>query len=96
MYEDEGDSFGYRNGAFSLKIFETEGKDKAFTLRQRKEGDFVPAYQRIKIYLVGFPLFVKKCLVDGAEIPIKEIRLRDRSLYTLVLSPLFEKIEWEG
>jgi alpha-glucosidase len=96
LYEDEGDGFGYKNGDFSLKIFETEGKDKAFTLRQRKEGNFVPSYQRIKIYLVGFPLFVKKCLVDGNEIPIKEIRLRDRSLYTLSLSPLFEKIEWEG
>jgi alpha-glucosidase len=96
LYEDDGEGFGYKSGNFSLKIFETEGKDKSFTLRQRKEGDFEPAYKRIKIYLVGFPLFVKKCLVDGSEIPIKEIRLRDRSLYTLNLPPVFEKIEWEG
>ena len=96
LYEDAGEGYAYRNNDFSLKIFETEGKNGDFTLRQRKEGDFEPSYDKVKVYLVGFPTFVKHCTVDGSEIPIKEIRLRDRSLYTLVVAPSFERIEWKG
>lgn len=96
LYEDRGEGYEHLNGEFSLKILETEGKNGTFSLRQRKEGSFDPGYGKVKIYLVGFPAFVKKCSVDGAEIPIKEIKLRDRSLYTLTLKPDFEKVEWEG
>lgn len=96
LYEDAGEGYAYKTGDFSLKIWETEGKTDAFTLRMRQEGAFVPDYQTIKIYLVGFPTYVKKCNVDGLEVPIKEIKLRERSLYTLKLAPGFEKIHWEG
>jgi alpha-glucosidase len=96
LYEDLGEGYEHQQGGFSLKILETEGKNGTFSLRQRKEGSYVPEYRKVKIYLVGFPAFVKKCSVDGVEIPIKEIKLRDRSLYTLILSPEFEKVEWEG
>lgn len=96
LYEDAGEGYGYRNREFSLKIFETEGKNGDFKLRQRKEGDFQPDYEKVKIYLVGFPEFVKKCAADGREVPIKEIRLRDRSLYTLTVAAEFEQIEWKS
>ncbi|MDX1912277.1 MAG: glycoside hydrolase family 31 protein [Saprospiraceae bacterium] len=96
LYEDAGEGYAHLAGEFCLKIFETEGKNGNFSLRQRKEGTFMPAYGKVKVYLVGFPAFVRKCMVDGAEIPIKEIKLRDRSLYTLTLQPNFEKVEWEG
>ncbi len=96
LYEDAGEGYTYQDGFFSLKIFETESKNGIFSLRQRKEGAYVPTYSTVKIYLVGFPTFVKNCNVDGLEIPIKEIKLRERSLYTLNLKPDFEKVEWEG
>ena len=96
LYEDEGEGYHYRDGQFSLKIFETEGINGNFTLRQRKEGNYEPSYEKVKVYLVGFPAFVKHCTVDGVEMPIKEIRLRDRSLYTLNIAPGFEKIAWQG
>ena len=95
LYEDAGEGYAYREGDFSLKIFETEGKNGSFTLRQRKEGRFKTSYTTVKIYLVGFPAFVKNCTVDGVEIPIKEIRLRDRSLYTLTIAPGFSMVEWK-
>jgi hypothetical protein len=60
------------------------------------EGDYTPCYSRVKIYLVGFPVYVKKCTVDGIEIPIKEIRIKERSLYTLDVNPSFERIDWES
>jgi alpha-glucosidase len=96
LYEDEGEGYAYTDGLFSLKIFETEGKNGHFTLRQRKEGNFRPDYEKVKIYLVGFPAFVKHCTVDEVEMPIKEIRLRDRSLYTLTVSPHFGRVVWSS
>ena len=96
LYEDEGEGYGYQEDQWSLKIFETQGANGDFTLRQRKEGNYEPAYKKVKIYLVGFPAFVKQCTVDGEEMPIKEIRLRDRSLYTLNIAPEFETIAWHG
>jgi alpha-glucosidase len=94
LYEDAGEGYAYQTGEYSLKFFEAEGSETGFTLRQRREGNFQPAYTRVKIYLVGFPTFARQCRVDGEETPIKEIRLRDRSLYTLVTSPDFSEIVW--
>ena len=96
LYEDSGEGYGHQSGDFSLKILETEGKNGSFSLRQRKEGSYLPDYGKVKIYLVGYPTYVKKCTVDGTDYPIKEIKLRDRSLYTLSLEPDFERVEWEG
>ena len=96
LYEDAGEGYTHLTGDFSLKIFETAGKNNHFTLRQRQEGAFQPVYTKVIIYFVGFPTYVKQCLVDGAEVPIKEIRLRDRSLYTLQIGPNFQTIEWHG
>lgn len=95
LYEDSGDGYEHLEGNFSLKIFETEGAGTTFCLRQRKEGEYLPGYSRVKIYLVGLPGFLTKCTVDGEEFPIKEIRIRERSLYTLQIKPQFNKIEWE-
>lgn len=96
LYEDAGEGYAYREGAYSLKQFKTEGNGRNFWLRQVKTGDFETTYDSVKIYLVGFPSFVKYCAADGQEMPIKEIRLRDRSLYTLTLPPDFETIEWKS
>jgi alpha-glucosidase len=96
LYEDAGDGYAYRDGQYSLKLFDTAGSETGFVLRQRKEGDFIPAYEQVKIYLVGFPTFAHQCLVDGVEAPIKEIRLRDRSLYTLNTTPDFSEIVWNA
>lgn len=96
LYEDEGEGYDHEAGSFRLTVYETTGTDRSFTLRKRAEGDFTPCYSRVKVYLVGFPAFVKKCTVDGTEIPIREIRIRERSLYTLDVSMSFERIDWES
>ena len=94
LYEDAGEGYAYQRGEYCLQFFESEGSETGFTLRQRREGNFLPTYTRVKIYLVGFPTFARQCRVDGQEAPIKEIRLRDRSLYTLMTSPDFSEIVW--
>lgn len=96
LYEDEGEGYGYQNGMYSLKTFFTEGSENSMTVKQTVEGEWPDTYAHVKIYLVGFPTFVKHCEVDGEEIPIKELRLRNRSLYTLDVHPDFEKITWKG
>ncbi len=96
LYEDAGEGYGYKNGEFSLKEWQTEGANGHFTLRQSTSGNFALPYQQAKIYLVGFPTYVTSCQVDGADFPIKEIKLRDRSLYTLVINADFQVIEWQG
>lgn len=103
LYEDAGEGYAYQQGDFSLKTFETEGREDRFVLRQQRwkgaatngaAHDFKPDYRVAKVYLVGFPAFVKQCTVNGEDQPIKEIRLRDRSLYTLETDADFDSIEW--
>lgn len=96
LYEDAGEGYDYQAGVYSLKYFETFGTERRFVLKQSIQGAYIPSYSQLKVYLVGFPDFVKKCTVDGVEMPIKEIRVRDRSLYTLQIKPLFETIEWDA
>jgi alpha-glucosidase len=96
LYEDQGEGYGHQDGMYKLKTFETEGSADTFTLRQIQEGDFVSTYHTVKLYLVGFPQFLKSCTVDGVEMPIKEIKLRDRSLYTLSIPPDFGSIVWDA
>jgi alpha-glucosidase len=98
LYEDEGEGYEYRNQHYSLKIFETEGKAGVFTLRWQHDvkGAYIPPYKRIKVFLIGFPAFVRHCQADQKEVPVKEIRLRERSLYTLELPSEFKEIIWRG
>jgi alpha-glucosidase len=96
LYEDAGEGYDYQQDVYSLKRYETMGTETNFTLLQTMEGSYIPTYSSVKVYLVGFPTFLKRCTVDGHEMPIKEIRLRDRSLYTLVVTPRFETIEWNA
>jgi alpha-glucosidase len=94
LYEDAGENYEYQAGAYSLRVFTTEGDEAGFTLKQTQTGAYKTTYDKVKIYLVGFPSYVKNCSIDGVEAPIKEIKLRDRSLYTLLVGPHFEKIAW--
>lgn len=94
LYEDAGEGYRYQQGEYCLTTFQTEGTVDGFVLQRAVEGNWQLTYTQVKIYLVGFPVFAKKCIVDGQEMPIREIRLRDRSLYTLNVGSTFNKIIW--
>ena len=96
LYEDAGEGYDYLDGAFSLKTWIAMGENGHFSLEQQQDGTWMPPYQKVKIYLVGFPTFVRQCSVDGVEMPVKEIRLRDRALYTLNTTPDFKLITWNA
>jgi alpha-glucosidase len=92
-YEDSGEG---TTDLFSLEVFETIGTEFACTINRVKSGDWSPISRKRKIYLVGFPTFARRCLVDGKEQPIKEIRLRDRTLYSLTTDYSFSTIVWHA
>lgn len=96
LYEDAGEGYVYLNNGYCLYSFDTEGTETSFSLNKRQKGLFQPSYRRIKLFLIGFPVFLKHCSLDGREMPIKEIRIRDRSVYTLEVTPEFETVVWEG
>ena len=96
LYEDQGEGMQYKDGKFCLQEFSVKGSESSLELIRSKSGELEPEYETVKIYLVGFPVFVKGCTVDGEEMPIKEIRLRDRSLYTMNISADFTTIVWNG
>jgi alpha-glucosidase len=96
LYEDAGEGFDYQQDMYALSTFDTLGTATDFCLNRSVKGHWKSAYTHVKVYLIGFPTYVKTCTVDGVPQPIKEIRLRDRSLYTLTISPDFERIEWKA
>ncbi|MBK9336854.1 MAG: glycoside hydrolase family 31 protein [Lewinellaceae bacterium] len=96
LYEDAGEGYAYREGGYCLKTWTTAGDDRSCALRQQIDGEWQPLYGKVKIFLVGFPTYLRQCRVDGIEMPIKEIRLRDRALYALTVSPEFKHIEWNA
>jgi alpha-glucosidase len=94
-YEDEGEGNGHKNGNFVLNSFLTEGDDNKYTLNWVKNGNWSAISRKIKVYLIGFPTFAKQCTIDGKEMPVKEIRLRDKSLYTITTDSDFNSISWQ-
>ncbi len=96
LYEDAGDGYGYLEGEFCLRTWMTTANEHSFYLRQQTQGSWLVPYKKIKIFLVGFPSFLQKCLVDGEEMPLREVRLHNRTLYQFTLSPDFKRIEWHA
>lgn len=95
LYEDAGEGYGYAQGEYRHTAFSTAESERGFSLECVRTGNYRPEYSVVKIYLIGFPTFIGRCLVDGAETPVKEVRLRDRSLYAVDAGVDFERIVWE-
>ncbi|MBL7776038.1 MAG: DUF5110 domain-containing protein [Saprospiraceae bacterium] len=96
LYEDAGEGYAYQKEEFCLRRWQTSGTADTFSLEQEILGAWAPPYEKIKIFLVGFPTFVRQCRVDREALPIKEIRLRDRALYTVTVAPDFKRITWNA
>ncbi len=93
LYEDSGEGYAYNDGDCNTKTFTVEGAVDRLKLTQTIEGKYAPTYLKLTVYLVGLPFFVKKCKADKQELIVKEIRLRDRSIYKLELAPGFGSVE---
>lgn len=96
LYEDAGEGYAYKQKDFCLRTWSSIGNKQSFYLSQRIEGNWPAPYSKIKLFLIGFPSFLKGCVVDGIEMPIRETRLRNRTLYQFTVSPNFTRIEWHA
>ncbi len=94
LYEDAGEGYDYRQGAFCLRTWKTYSDKQSFFLEQQIEGKRSPFYKKIKIFLIGLSTFLRKCTVDAQEAPIREIRMHNRTLYQFTVSPEFSRIQW--
>jgi len=61
-YEDDGETYGYKNGAFCRKMMSYDAKNKIICIG-RQEGDFPSKFRLIKLILHGFT--EKRWTVNG-------------------------------
>jgi len=89
LYADAHEGFEYKEGAFSLRTFETKGGTFSFQVKQEITGDFTPDYSKFKVVLHGLPFKASKCMVDGK---LTEIKFTAFST-DIIIDRDFERIE---
>ncbi|WP_241499063.1 TIM-barrel domain-containing protein [Rufibacter ruber] len=67
LYEDGGEGYGYTEGAYQLKTFQTEPSAASFSISQQIEGSGAAAYPRYRIIIHGLPAPTASVLVDNEE-----------------------------
>jgi alpha-glucosidase len=97
LYEDDGDGYDNERNDWSsrMEIF-AEGAQNTFGIKATYSGARPATHEKVTVIAVGLPYFVRKCMVDGAEFPIREIRVREKSIYSVQLQPGFNQITWSG
>ncbi len=97
FYEDEGEGYRHQTESwFSLLEMKTEGEPDYFSLKLIKTGLRTYPYNKITVIAVGLPYYVRSCKVDGQEQPIREIRVREKSIYSISIAQIFEQITWSA
>jgi alpha-glucosidase len=91
LYEDAGDGYGYQNGEFVVKTFNTSGSDTKFTIIQTIEGKFDPEYHHYEATIHGLPFEPNECSVDGEKVNF-EILDRERNLIKVNVKKGFKKL----
>ncbi|MFB9864813.1 glycoside hydrolase family 31 protein [Rufibacter immobilis] len=71
LYEDGGEGYGYAEGNYLHKTFQTTAAPDAFTLTQEREGNGQDAYSQYKIVLHGFMAAPVSVTVDGQEVTLE-------------------------
>jgi alpha-glucosidase len=97
LYEDDGEAYDNDEKDWSTRteIFAEGDKDR-FTVKVQRSGARPVSYSKITLIAVGLPFYVRKCLVDGVEQPIREMRVREKSIYSVQVSPDFASISWSA
>ncbi|HXA02190.1 MAG TPA: glycoside hydrolase family 31 protein [Cytophagaceae bacterium] len=91
IYEDAGDGYGYQNGEFAVKTFNTGGSDTKFTVQQSSEGKFDPEYGYYEATIHGLPFEPEGCSMDGEKLDF-EILDKERNLIKVNLKKAFKKL----
>ncbi|MBK7527800.1 MAG: DUF4968 domain-containing protein [Sphingobacteriales bacterium] len=55
LYEDAGEGYAYQQGEYSLQSFTMQYAPPEYLILRQKEGQFMPSYSSIALYIFGFP-----------------------------------------
>ncbi len=69
LYEDAGEGYKYKKEGYALSTFTTKNKKNQYEILRKQEGTYLTTYDKIKIEYYGLPSKVKKCYMQGKEIP---------------------------
>ncbi len=90
LYEDAGEGFCYREGAYRLSRFTLEQEEGRLRLHWAREGGYVPPYEHIELTLHGLRRVPRTVTVDGVAYPVVTA---DRVHDTVLLGvPPFEQV----
>lgn len=94
FYEDEGEGFSHTDGNYRLTSFclQPNPKENTVRLTTEREGNFIPAYQKVKINLIGFPYAPSDIEVDGQPVEYKKKGDGSSAIYSLDADPGFEQL----
>lgn len=68
VYEDSGDGYGYEQGQYNVRTFNTSGSDNQFVIEHSAQGEFTPTYHSYAVNVHGLSFEPRKCEVDGQEV----------------------------
>ncbi len=72
LYEDAGEGYDYTEGKYSLRHFHTRTGEKAFTIEQKREGNYAVPYQRYEILVYGLPFRAAACHLEGHPVVYRQ------------------------
>lgn len=73
FYFDQGEGYGYKNGEFSLRVFETKIEKDKFIIKQEFEGDFKSKISKFKIEVWGLPGTPKNISGHQSEVAVSQL-----------------------
>ncbi|MFT6828919.1 MAG: alpha-glucosidase, partial [Roseivirga sp.] len=76
IYEDDGETFDFQQGAFAQRTVSFNGVDKNLKLDDQK-GDFTSKFNRIRVYLHGFTETLFKVNGEQTELKYEDLTLLD-------------------
>ena len=93
LYEDQGEGFTHNEGNYRLSTFrfESNPQENKAQLTADREGTFVPAYDTVKINLIGLPFEPEDIEADGRSVSTRKTS-EDQSVYTFEANPDFTTI----
>ncbi len=74
LYEDDGESLAYRSGEYRLTRFEMQKNGNELVLQREIQGDFVPRYETITIFVHSAE--IRSALLDEAPLDVLNNQLQ--------------------
>ncbi len=93
LYEDQGDGFEHKEGAYSLKDYTLVGASKSIELQQEKSGKQFDTYLSTNVFLYGLPFEPASCEVDGAAIEFTKSKRNGNPVYIIKIPSGFKKLQ---